>query len=158
MNSALMLSHTVNIVFWPLIHIFHRSSILPSGICRWISAVLLRYRHRESAMSYEIGISTPDTPNRGFSLWICSVVMVILAGLFVFSRLAIRYYRGRLGWDDYTIFASLICSVILTITECSGRVYYIHFTCSTITDLSVLFQLCTMVMVNTFRIYRRKSK
>ncbi|KAJ5305978.1 hypothetical protein N7508_004993 [Penicillium antarcticum] len=58
-------------------------------------------------MAYEIGLSTPDVPNRGFPLWICSVVMVITAGLFVLSRLAIRYHHNRLGSDDWMILTSL---------------------------------------------------
>lgn len=95
--------------------------IKASGQC--ISAAIV---HRQSSswtvMSYEIGLATPDTPNRGFPLWLCSVLMVILAGIFVLLRLAIRFHRGRLGWDDWTILTSLICSVLLTITECSGMI------------------------------------
>ncbi|EAW10000.1 uncharacterized protein ACLA_042220 [Aspergillus clavatus NRRL 1] len=72
-------------------------------------------------MSYEIGLSTPTVPNRGFTLWIWSVVMVILSGLFVGGRLAIRYYNRRVGTDDWTILASLISSVLLSLTECSGK-------------------------------------
>ena len=36
--------------------------------------------------------------------------MVIVAGLFVISRLAARLSKGaeNLGWDDYTIFAALV--------------------------------------------------
>ncbi|KAJ5171305.1 uncharacterized protein N7500_004088, partial [Penicillium coprophilum] len=59
-------------------------------------------------MPYEIGLSTPDVPNRGFPLWICSVVMVIIAGLFVLSRLAIRFHHSHLGSDDWMILASLV--------------------------------------------------
>ncbi|KAJ5787486.1 hypothetical protein N7457_002476 [Penicillium paradoxum] len=58
-------------------------------------------------MSYEIGLGTPEVPNRGYPLWICSVVMVILAGLFVVSRLAIRFHHSHLGTDDWMILASL---------------------------------------------------
>lgn len=59
-------------------------------------------------MVYEIGLSTPEVPNRGFPLWLCSVLMVIIAGIFVLSRLAIRYYHSRLGSDDWMILASLV--------------------------------------------------
>ena len=59
-------------------------------------------------MSWEIGLSTPTVPNRGFTLWIWSVTMIILAGLFVVTRLAIRFHNRRLGADDWTIFASMV--------------------------------------------------
>ncbi|KAJ6087661.1 hypothetical protein N7467_006575 [Penicillium canescens] len=60
-------------------------------------------------MVYEIGLSTPEVPNRGFPLWLCSVLMeMIVAGIFVLSRLAIRYYHSRLGSDDWMILASLL--------------------------------------------------
>jgi hypothetical protein len=59
-------------------------------------------------MAYEIGLSTPTVPNRGFTLWIWSVVLVIVAGFFVLGRLAIRYHNRRLGTDDWVIFASLV--------------------------------------------------
>ncbi|KAI9043065.1 uncharacterized protein KD926_004568 [Aspergillus affinis] len=74
-------------------------------------------------MSWEIGLSTPTVPNRGFTLWIWSVIMIILAGLFVVTRLAIRFHNRRLGADDWTIFASMLSSVILTVTECSAVHY-----------------------------------
>ncbi|KAJ5502499.1 hypothetical protein N7463_005373 [Penicillium fimorum] len=74
-------------------------------------------------MTYEIGLSTADVPNRGFPLWICSVMMVIIAGLFVLSRLAIRFHHSQLGSDDWMILASLICSIVLTVTECSAVHY-----------------------------------
>lgn len=60
------------------------------------------------AMAYEIGLSTPEVPNRGFPLWLCSVLMVIIAGIFVLFRLAIRYHHRRLGSDDWMILASLV--------------------------------------------------
>ncbi|RHZ52698.1 hypothetical protein CDV55_103566 [Aspergillus turcosus] len=74
-------------------------------------------------MPYEIGLGTPTVPNRGFTLWIWSVVLVIVAGFFVLGRLAIRYHNRRLGTDDWVIFASLIASVLLTVTECSAVHY-----------------------------------
>lgn len=60
------------------------------------------------AMAYEIGLSTPEVPNRGFPLWVCSVVFVIMAGMFVMTRLAIRFHYRGLGTDDWMILASLV--------------------------------------------------
>ncbi|KAF7117306.1 hypothetical protein CNMCM5793_006055 [Aspergillus hiratsukae] len=74
-------------------------------------------------MPYEIGLSTPTVPNGGFTLWIWSVVLVIVAGFFVLGRLAIRFHNNRLGTDDWMIFASSIASVLLTVTECSAVHY-----------------------------------
>lgn len=34
--------------------------------------------------------------------------MIILAGFFVLTRLAIRFHNRRLGGDDWTIFASMV--------------------------------------------------
>ncbi|RHZ43922.1 uncharacterized protein CDV56_101559 [Aspergillus thermomutatus] len=74
-------------------------------------------------MPYEIGLSTPTVPNRGFTLWIWSVVMVILAGFFVMGRFAIRFRNRHIGADDWIILASLISSVLLSVTECSAVHY-----------------------------------
>ncbi|KAF7171023.1 hypothetical protein CNMCM5623_003509 [Aspergillus felis] len=74
-------------------------------------------------MAYEIGLSTPTVPNRGFTLWIWSVVMVIVAGFFVLGRFVIRCHNRRIGTDDWVILASLISSVLLTVTECSAVHY-----------------------------------
>ncbi|KAJ5194221.1 hypothetical protein N7491_001557 [Penicillium cf. griseofulvum] len=73
-------------------------------------------------MAYEIGLSTPDVPNRGFPLWVCSVVMVIIAGLFVLSRLAIRFHHSHLGSDDWMILASLV--IHRTLTHIKLAVHY----------------------------------
>ncbi|KKZ61218.1 hypothetical protein EMCG_04173 [[Emmonsia] crescens] len=64
-----------------------------------------------------IGKSTPGHPNRGWDLWIVSTTMVTVAGLFVCARLIGRYMSGGFKIDDYMIFAALINSIILTITE-----------------------------------------
>ncbi|KAF9889910.1 hypothetical protein FE257_006782 [Aspergillus nanangensis] len=74
-------------------------------------------------MTFEIGLSTPSVPNRGFTLWIWSVIMVILAGIFVIARLLIRFHNRRLGADDWTILVSLISSILLSVTECSAVHY-----------------------------------
>lgn len=60
------------------------------------------------SMAYEIGLSTPEVPNRGFPLWVCSVVFVIVAGMFVMTRLAVRFHYRGLGTDDWMILASLV--------------------------------------------------
>ncbi|TKA61785.1 hypothetical protein B0A49_09467 [Cryomyces minteri] len=52
--------------------------------------------------------------NRGPQLFATSVAMVVLAGIFVVSRLAIRGWTRKFGWDDYTIGASLVFSIALT--------------------------------------------
>ncbi|WPG98187.1 Hypothetical protein R9X50_00097300 [Acrodontium crateriforme] len=60
---------------------------------------------------------------RGFSLWITSVVMVILAGAVVVARLLQRWQKKMIWWDDYLITAALCFSVLLTVTECSAVKY-----------------------------------
>lgn len=57
------------------------------------------------------GIGTADG-TRGFSLWISSVIMVIVAGIFVTVRCVHRMMRNILGTDDYLILASLVCSSV----------------------------------------------
>ena len=50
-----------------------------------------------------VGKATPDVPNQGWGLYIVSVVMVIISGLFVMARIAVRLSRNMMGWDDYMI-------------------------------------------------------
>ncbi|KAL9638225.1 MAG: hypothetical protein Q9164_001702 [Protoblastenia rupestris] len=50
-----------------------------------------------------VGKGTPTEPNIGWSLFIVSVVMVIVSGLFVVVRIAIRLSRRMMGMDDYMI-------------------------------------------------------
>lgn len=61
-------------------------------------------------MAINDGKGTSAMPDRGFSLWIVSVVMVIVAGLFVIARLAARLTKNKFGYDDYTIVAALVSS------------------------------------------------
>lgn len=56
--------------------------------------------------------------DHGWPLWIVSVVMVVISGLFVLIRTAIRTSRQMMGWDDYIIIATLITLVSLSLTEC----------------------------------------
>jgi hypothetical protein len=61
----------------------------------------------ELAMSPNVGLGTGEG-TRGWDLWIVSVVMVSLAGLFVFARLLQRVLKKNMGADDYGIIASLV--------------------------------------------------
>ncbi|EOA85996.1 uncharacterized protein SETTUDRAFT_48000 [Exserohilum turcica Et28A] len=75
-------------------------------------------------MSPNVGLGSQGPVERGWSLWLTSVLAVILAGLFVCARLAQRFMkRSGLGVDDYLILAALACSVLLTLTECQAVVY-----------------------------------
>lgn len=68
-------------------------------------------------MAVNDGSGTDELPDQGFSLYIVSIVMVIVAGLFIIARLAARLTKNELGWDDYTIFAALVASIGLSLTE-----------------------------------------
>ena len=50
-----------------------------------------------------VGKPTADVPNQGWGLFIVSVVMVIVSGLFVSTRIVIRSARRMMGLDDWTI-------------------------------------------------------
>lgn len=58
-------------------------------------------------MSPNVGLGTgPGT--RGWDLYISSIVMVILAGLFVATRLLQRGTKTHLALDDYLIAIALV--------------------------------------------------
>ena len=59
-------------------------------------------------MAVNDGSSTNGVPDRGIELYVVSIVMVIVAGLFVIGRLVARLTKNKLGWDDYTIIAALV--------------------------------------------------
>lgn len=59
-------------------------------------------------MAINDGQGSAGVPDRGWQLWITSVVMVIVAGFFVAGRLAARVSRNKLGWDDYSIIGALV--------------------------------------------------
>lgn len=59
-------------------------------------------------MGQNIGLGDGDTPNRGYELYMASLVMVLVAGLFVLGRLAARWTKRQFGMDDYTIILSLV--------------------------------------------------
>ncbi|MCJ1469421.1 hypothetical protein MMC07_008054 [Pseudocyphellaria aurata] len=67
-------------------------------------------------MAVNVGYGDEQTPNRGYQLYFAALIMVILAGLFVFGRLAARWTNRKFGMDDYTIVLSLACSIVLSIT------------------------------------------
>ncbi len=67
-----------------------------------------------------IGQGTPHHPDRGWELWIVTVVMVIVSGLVVAGRLFIRLTANtRLGTDDWTI----VCALVNTFLPV---LYFIH--------------------------------
>lgn len=73
-------------------------------------------------MTPNVGLGTQGEVQRGWGLWLTSVLAVILAGMFVAARMGQRYIkRSGLGLDDYMITAALAFSVLLTLTECQGK-------------------------------------
>lgn len=59
-------------------------------------------------MGLNIGLGDANTPNQGYELYIASLVMVLVAGLFVLGRLAARWTKRQFGMDDYAIILSLV--------------------------------------------------
>ena len=59
-------------------------------------------------MAINYGQGTPERPSQGWKLFITATVMVMLAGFFVASRLAVRLKSKLVGPDDYTIAFSLV--------------------------------------------------
>lgn len=73
-------------------------------------------------MAPNVGLGSQGPVERGWSLWLTSVLAVVLAGFFVCARIGQRFLKKNgMGMDDYLIIASLISSVILTLTECQGE-------------------------------------
>ena len=73
-------------------------------------------------MAPNIGIGAQGPVQRGWGLWLTSVVSVVVATLFVLARILQRLFKTTgLGPDDYTIIAALITSGILSLTECQGK-------------------------------------
>jgi hypothetical protein len=73
-------------------------------------------------MTFNVGLGTEGSVERGWGLWLTSVLSVIIAGLFVSARLAQRFIKSSgLGMDDYMIIAALLSSVLLSVTECQGQ-------------------------------------
>ncbi|PSN65401.1 hypothetical protein BS50DRAFT_589803 [Corynespora cassiicola Philippines] len=75
-------------------------------------------------MAPNVGIGAQGPVQRGWGLWLTSVVSVVVAALFVLARILQRLFKTTgLGPDDYTIIAALITSGILSLTECQAVVY-----------------------------------
>jgi hypothetical protein len=73
-------------------------------------------------MTPNVGLGAQGSVERGWGLWLTSVLAVIIAGLFVGGRIAQRFTkRSGMGMDDYMIIAALLSSVVLSITECQGQ-------------------------------------
>ncbi|KAK4982332.1 hypothetical protein LTR50_007768 [Elasticomyces elasticus] len=71
-------------------------------------------------MALVLGRSAVEVLHRGRMLYICSVAMVVAAGLFVIARVSTRVARRNLGIDDYSIVAALASSIALSVTEIMG--------------------------------------
>ena len=72
-------------------------------------------------MAPNVGLGTEGPVQRGWGLWLTSVLAVVIAALFVGARLAQRLSkRSGLGMDDYMIILALISSGLLSMTECQG--------------------------------------
>ncbi|KAF1358016.1 hypothetical protein EJ07DRAFT_167036 [Lizonia empirigonia] len=75
-------------------------------------------------MAPNIGIGAEGPVQRGWGLWLTSVLGVVIATLFVGARLVQRIIkRSGLGMHDYMIVAALISSGLLSLTECQAVVY-----------------------------------
>ncbi|KAJ4311220.1 hypothetical protein N0V94_008059 [Neodidymelliopsis sp. IMI 364377] len=75
-------------------------------------------------MAPNVGLGAEGPIQRGWGLWLTSVLAVVLAALFVAARLVQRFLkRSGLGMDDYMIIAALISSGLLSLTECQAVAY-----------------------------------
>ena len=50
-----------------------------------------------------VGTGSPQDPDHGWYLYIVSVILVIISGIFVVIRVAIRLSKKMMGTDDYII-------------------------------------------------------
>lgn len=79
-------------------------------------------------MAPNVGIGAEGPVQRGWGLWLTSVLGVVIATLFVGARLVQRIIkRSGLGMDDYMIVAALISSGLLSMTECQGTCGCVQF-------------------------------
>ncbi|KAJ8113603.1 hypothetical protein OPT61_g4301 [Boeremia exigua] len=75
-------------------------------------------------MAPNVGLGAEGPVQRGWGLWLTSVLAVVIAAIFVTARLAQRLIkRSGLGMDDYMIIVALISSGLLSLTECQAVVY-----------------------------------
>jgi hypothetical protein len=66
-----------------------------------------------------------EAPQRGTTLYIISVAMVVVAGLFVAARISVRLSKlttsQGLGQDDYCVIASLVTLLLaMTLNRADG--------------------------------------
>lgn len=101
---------------------------------------LLRHNRTLSNMAPNVGLGTQGPIERGWSLWLTSVIAVVVAGFFVGARLAQRLLkRSGFGVDDYMIMAALLASILLTVTECQGQ--YISVTLKAMANFAQLWYM-----------------
>ncbi|KAF2707419.1 hypothetical protein K504DRAFT_535920 [Pleomassaria siparia CBS 279.74] len=74
-------------------------------------------------MAHNVGLGAQGDGQRGWVLWLASVLGVLVSACFVGARVAQRMLRTGLGTDDYMIIASLVASGLLSMTECQAVVY-----------------------------------
>ncbi|KAH7069522.1 hypothetical protein FB567DRAFT_634165 [Paraphoma chrysanthemicola] len=75
-------------------------------------------------MAPNVGLGTQGPMQRGWGLWLTSVLAVVTAAIFVGARLVQRLVkRNGFGMDDYMIIAALLSSALLSFTECQAVVY-----------------------------------
>ncbi|KAF2737759.1 hypothetical protein EJ04DRAFT_86507 [Polyplosphaeria fusca] len=74
-------------------------------------------------MAPNVGLGTEGPDQRGWTLWIVSVVGVVLSAVFVGARILQRIVVTGLGMDDYVIIAALVASGLLSLAECQAVVY-----------------------------------
>ncbi|KAJ5773032.1 hypothetical protein N7457_007928 [Penicillium paradoxum] len=61
------------------------------------------------------GQTIDGIPDRGHSLFVTALVMLLIAALFVAIRLATRYYMKKFGWDDFFLVIALVASTMTTV-------------------------------------------
>ncbi|KAF1945366.1 hypothetical protein EJ02DRAFT_369783 [Clathrospora elynae] len=75
-------------------------------------------------MAPNVGLGTQGPVQRGWGLWLTSVLTIIIAGLFVSARLLQRFVKQiGLGIDDWMIILALGSSVMLSVTEIQAVVH-----------------------------------
>ncbi|KAH8810828.1 integral membrane protein [Xylogone sp. PMI_703] len=69
-----------------------------------------------------VPLSPGESPGDGTTLYIISIVMVIISGFVVIARMAavLTKTKVELGLDDYCICLALLWSVLTTLSECSA--------------------------------------
>ncbi|KAK3109351.1 hypothetical protein LTR53_017482 [Teratosphaeriaceae sp. CCFEE 6253] len=67
-------------------------------------------------MGNSVGFSTEGVPDHGWKIYIASTSLIIGSGLFVVARCTARIRAKQLGADDAAIVASLLFSIILSVS------------------------------------------